>query len=140
MRRVRSDLLFKNFLLYPIVALFAFGCASQRPAAPARPEAGSSNEYLVYVLKMKQTFLSHWSISPNFVAPDGTLNAKAKVLINRDGKVMSAKIIDTSGYPQFDESVQQALDQVKFVQPFGPGAMDEQRAFVINFELKPKSP
>jgi len=35
-----------------------------------------------------------------------------------------------------DKSVQEMLDKISFVQPFENGAKDEQRTFIINFQVK----
>ncbi|MDD5139331.1 MAG: TonB family protein [Verrucomicrobiales bacterium] len=129
----------KKFCLFPIIALFAFGCAAQKPAAATRTETNSTNEYLVYALNTKKAYLEVWDVGTNVVLSAGPVRVKAKVLIDKDGKVESAKIVEFSGNQPVDESVQKTLDQVKSVQPFETGATDEQRTFVINFELKPKS-
>ena len=130
----------KKFCLVATLALTAFGCAAPKPAAPAAPETQTqpADEYLVYTLATKRAFLAQWHVGPDFAAPAGGIHARAKVLIDKDGTVESAAIVEPSGDPQFDASVQQALDQVKSVQPFGAGVSDEQRAFVIDFQLKPR--
>jgi len=57
----------------------------------------------------------------------------ASVVIAKDGRVVSAKIVRLSEDEQMNKSVQAVLDQIKFVQPFESGAEDERRTFTINF-------
>ena len=132
------NLTFKIFRLVPMIALFAFGCASPKPAATIQPEPKATDDYLFYLLNTKKTYSEIWTLGTNSVVTTDPLLVKTKVTIAKDGKVESAEIVKSSGNPGFDQSVQQTLDQVKSVQPFGADAKDEQRTFVIDFELKPK--
>jgi len=124
--------------LLPMIALFAFGCASQQPAATSQPAPKATDNYLLYTLDTKRAYSETWTLGTNSVVTAEPLRVKTKVTIARDGKVESAEIVKSSGNPGFDQSVQQTLDRVKSVQPFGADARDEQRTFVIDFELKPK--
>lgn len=67
---------------------------------------------------------------------DTEATTKAAVTILRDGTVKSAKITLPSGNAALDQSVQRALDRVKKVPAFPPGAKDKERTFNINFNLK----
>ena len=66
---------------------------------------------------------------------DPKIAAKAKVTIASDGKVSSARIVQSSGNTQLDESVQRTLDRVQFIEPFEPGAKESQRSYTINFRV-----
>ena len=59
-------------------------------------------------------------------------------MIARDGKVASSRILQSSGSPAVDRSIQTTLDRVTFVAPFPAGAKDSQRTFTISFSLKAK--
>lgn len=61
-----------------------------------------------------------------------------KITIARDGTVIAARIVERSGNPAMDKSVQRALDKVKFVHPFPESARDSERTFTIEFNLKAK--
>jgi TonB family protein len=63
---------------------------------------------------------------------------RVEIVVNRDGRVISSRIIKGSGDAQLDKSVRQALDRVTKLPAFPPGATDAQRTFRINFELKSK--
>ncbi len=133
-------LTFKIFCLLPVMALFAFGCASQKPAATTQSAPESSDDYLVYTLNTKKTYMQNWDPGTNVVITTEPIQVKTKVSVARDGKVESAVIVKSSGNPAFDQSVQETLDRVKTVQPFAADAKDERRTFVIDFQLKPNSP
>ena len=121
-----------------MIALFAFGCASQPPTATIQSAPKATDNYLLYTLDTKRAYSKLWTLGTNSVVTTEPLQVKTKVTIARDGTVESAEIVKSSGNPGFDRSVQQTLDRVKSVQPFGADARDEQRTFVIDFELKPK--
>jgi TonB family protein len=129
-----------KFSLLPMIALLAFGCATPKPAAPAATEANPTDDYLTCTLNTKQTYLANWNVGTNVVIITEPVRVKTKVSVAKDGTVESAEIIKASGNPGFDQSVQQTLERVKSVPPFGAGATDERRTFVIDFVLKPKAP
>ena len=62
---------------------------------------------------------------------------KTTVVVARNGKVISAKIIRRSRNPPVDRSVQQVLEAVTALPPFPEGSTDQTRTFDIDFELKP---
>lgn len=63
---------------------------------------------------------------------------KATVTIARDGTVISARITEPSGDPVMDESVQRALERVKFVAPLPAETAQPQRTLTIIFDLSAK--
>jgi TonB family protein len=140
MKRNWLDSIVKMSCLLPMIALLAFGCASQKPAATIQPAPNATDDYLAYVLATKKTYLGNWVVGPNVAVPTGTVIVKAKVTIARDGTVESAQILQPSDNQPINESVRQTLDRVKTVQPFAADARDERRTFVIDFQLKPKAP
>ncbi len=78
----------------------------------------------------------------NWIAPlevdDDVSIAKARVVIARNGNVISSEIIRGSGNAILDKSVRRALDSVRFIAPFPSGSSDSQRTYIINFNLKSK--
>jgi len=71
------------------------------------------------------------------VGIDQVVVVKTAVMVARNGKVMSARIVQRSGNPAVDKSVDQVLDSVTTLPPFPEGSKDETRTFNIDFELKP---
>jgi len=60
----------------------------------------------------------------------------ASVTIARDGRVISARIVGSSGDVWMDKSVREALDRVRVVAPFENGVKEDHRTFIINFDSK----
>ena len=103
-------------------------------AMPFGPGGESYANYGLFVLSL---FDSAWR-APEEVSDDSA-TVKAKVVIARDGRVISATIVGRSGVSAVDKSVQAALDRVNSIgKPFPDGAKEEQRIFYINFNLKAK--
>jgi colicin import membrane protein len=61
------------------------------------------------------------------------LSADAKVVVARDGSVISAELIRSSGDQTLDKSVERALRAVTRLPPFPASTQDQQRTFVIRF-------
>ena len=92
--------------------------------------------YADYTQFVKSVYEDAWTVTDDLLDEDST--AKVSVTIAKSGHVITAHIERTSGNPALDKSVKRALDKVKFVAPFPQGAIDEQRTFIINFNLKSK--
>lgn len=92
--------------------------------------------YANYAQVVKSVYTQAWN-APDDVADDEA-TTKVKVVIARDGTVVSANIIGRSGSAPVDRSVQETLRRVQFVAPFPEGATDAERSFTINFNLKAK--
>ena len=76
----------------------------------------------------------------NWIKPaqiEETEVVKTTVVIARNGRVVSFKIIRRSGNSPVDRSVEQVLEAVTELPPFPEGSTDETRTFDIDFELKP---
>jgi len=85
-----------------------------------------------YAQVLSRIYLRGWR------PPDRATNIgkipEASVVIARDGRVMSAKLIKPSGDEELDSSVQQALKRVTAVFPFPKSLKGESRAFTIRFD------
>ena len=89
-----------------------------------------------YAQFVKSVYEDAWTVTDDLT--DESATAKVSVTIARSGRVISARVERHSGDSDLDKSVQRALDKVSFVRPFPAGATDEQRTFLINFNLKAK--
>lgn len=58
---------------------------------------------------------------------------KVKIVVTRDGTVVSSSIISRSGDPAWDDAVQRTLDKVTFIAPFPDGATDNERSYNLSF-------
>jgi protein TonB len=63
---------------------------------------------------------------------------RVRIVISKDGRVISAQVIGRSGDVGLDKSVREALDRVRLFPPFPEGAKDSERTFNIEFSLKAK--
>ena len=111
--------------LFLIAASLPFGCESLF----SQPATNSP-----YGQVVTRIYLSAW------VLPDGATNSSnipvASVVIAKDGRVISAKLVKSSRNQELDESVQQALKRVTTVLPFENSAKDERRIFTIRFDRR----
>ncbi len=103
---------------------------------PGGPGSGGAS-YASYSLFVKSVY--QWAWRPPAELTDDSATATARVVIARDGTVLSARIETPSGVPALDRSVRAALDRVTTIgRPFPEGAKDDQRTFLIDFNLKAK--
>lgn len=77
-----------------------------------------------------------------WIAPDDAANdsavTKVSITIARDGTVTSSHVVRGSGEPSVDGSVRRTLQSVTFIMPFPEGSKDQERTYIINFNLKAK--
>ncbi len=89
-----------------------------------------------YAQFVREVYDNAWVIAEDI--NDETATARVQVIIARNGNVVSARILRASGNAALDRSVQRALNIVKFVAPFPQGSKDQERTFIINFNIKSK--
>ena len=68
-------------------------------------------------------YLNAWNL-PNDLEANAP-SVEARVIVAKDGSVVSARITKSSGIPSLDRSVQDALDRVKFIAPLPEGSAAE---------------
>jgi len=96
----------------------------------------SSQSFANYGQIVKSIYYNNWITPDN--ATDENASPKVRVVIGRDGSVISAQIIEPSGDSAVDDSVKRLLDRVTFIQAFPDGATESQRSFTLRFNLKAK--
>ncbi len=106
------------------------------PGTTIEPLGPGGEAYANYAQVVKTYYDRAW-IDPEEVSEDAA-TVKVKVIIARDGSVVSDSIIKRSGNPSLDKSVENALKRVQQLPPFPEGAREAQRVFIINFNLKAK--
>jgi protein TonB len=94
----------------------------------------SSAAYADYASIVKSVYTQAWT--PPDDAANDSANAKARITIANDGRVISATMITPSGDASVDRTVQNTLDRVQQIEPFPDGATDTERSYIINFNLK----
>jgi TonB family protein len=97
---------------------------------------GQDDEYAKFV---REIYTSHWDLSGADANDAGALT-KVAVTIASSGKVLSSRILRSSGNTQVDETVQRALNSVDFIRPFEDRAKEAQRTYTINFNCNAQQP
>ena len=92
--------------------------------------------YANYSFLVQTIYDAAWQVLPDLASQDFIV--PVEVVIGRDGRIISQRIITRSSNTSMDRSVQRALDKVKAtgLAPFPEGARDTERSFRINFNLK----
>lgn len=96
----------------------------------------SSVSYANYATAVRSIYDHAWT-SPDGVAND-VADVEVKVVVARDGNVVSARITTPSGDAAMDASVRQAIESVSTLPPFPDGASEDTKTFYISFNLKSK--
>jgi len=102
-------------------------------AVPYGP-GGGGETYAGYGLYVRRVYKDAWR--PPVEVPDRPVVVTAKVVIARDGRVVSAEIAQRSNIPALDKSVENVLNRVTSIKrPFPEGSPDERKTFLIDFDL-----
>jgi protein TonB len=83
---------------------------------------------------LKAIYDSKWILNADMYNDETA--ATVKVTVRRDGNVLSATIIKSSGNAAFDRSVRAALNAVSRALPFPPEMKDSEQEFTWKFERK----
>ena len=95
--------------------------------------------YANYGLFVRSIYDAAWRPPSEIASPTAT--ATARVVIARDGHIVSADLVTKSGLAPLDKSVTAALVRVTTIgRPFPEGATEETRTFFIDFNLEAKKP
>ncbi|MEW6159377.1 MAG: energy transducer TonB, partial [Verrucomicrobiota bacterium] len=99
---------------------------------------GGGEAFASYRQVVERIYDEAW-IRPSETTDDNS-NVKVRIVVARDGRIISDDILQRSGNVSLDKSVQQALDRVRRrgLPPFPEGSKDAQRSFTINFNLLPR--
>jgi len=96
----------------------------------------STVAYANYSSVVLSIYTENWRVPDSTTSDDAIV--KASVTIARDGHVIEAHIVDRCGDSSVDNSVQKTLDRVREIRPFPDDATDQERTYIINFNLKAK--
>ena len=100
------------------------------------PGNSSGEAYANYRDVIATIYYEAWTPPGN--ADNDEANTKVSVTIANDGTVISARIVTPSGDTHVDASIQRTLERVTFIAPFPKGAVEKERTYTINFNLKAK--
>ena len=74
------------------------------------------------------------TIHPGAISGDPIV--KVRLVIARNGRVISARVTSQAGLASWDRAVQKALDRVKFIKPFPESMKGSQQTFNLNFNSR----
>ena len=74
------------------------------------------------------------TIHPGAISGDPIV--KVRLVIARNGRVISARVTSQAGLASWDRAVQKALDRVKFIKPFPESMKGAQQTFNLNFNSR----
>jgi len=97
------------------------------------PGEGGGEAFVGYDTLVYNVYYHAWN------APQGssdTRSADARIVVARDGTIISHELTRRSGNPAIDTSVERVLDQIKTLPPFPEASQDAQRTFIISFSLE----
>jgi TonB family protein len=100
------------------------------------PGNGGGAAYASYRDAIATRYYEAWD--PPGDADNEEANTKVSVTIANDGTVISARIVTPSGDARVDTSIQRTLERVTFIAPFPKSAVEKERTYIINFNLKAK--
>jgi TonB family protein len=100
------------------------------------PGTSSGASYASYRDVIATIYYEAWTPPGN--ADNDEANTKVSVTIANDGTVISASIVTPSGDTHVDASIQRTLERVTFIAPFPKDAVEKERTYTINFNLKAK--
>lgn len=92
---------------------------------------GGGVPYANWLQAVNSTYQRAWDVPSSL--DENTPAVAASITIGRDGSVISARIIRSSGNSAADQSVQVTLERVRRVPPLPDEAQEDQRTVTINF-------
>jgi TonB family protein len=98
--------------------------------------SGGGEVFASYRDFVRSAYYRAWIQPDNGVA--GSAAPEAKIVVARDGTIISAEIVTPSGERLLDKSVERALQSVPRLPSFPPASHDDQRTFRIQFSLELK--
>ena len=96
---------------------------------------GGASEIATYHAQVKSEYTSRWLQPKVNNSVFQKLRVKTEIVIAQDGRVISARIIQSSGHAQLDQSVAQALDSVQRLPPLPASLQASSYAVTLNFDL-----
>lgn len=86
---------------------------------------------------LKALYDSKWILNADAYSEE--TSASVRVVVRRDGTIISSSITKSSGNASFDRTVSSALNGVSRALPFPPDMKDMERAFTWKFERKTRA-
>ena len=106
-----------------ILALSLFVCACKTPSPQAQ-----------WATSVQKSFKNTWQVESAGLSLHQTFVVESRVVVARDGEVVSAAITKPSRHQQVDALVARVLESVKNVPPIPAGVTNAQKTFIIVFK------
>jgi TonB family protein len=100
------------------------------------PGAGGGPAFAGYETAIFNAYFHAWTAPDDVAGHEADVDAK--IVVARDGTILSSQIVSPSGHRQLDRSVEEALRLVTKLPPFPESARDAERTFLIRFNLEAK--
>tara|TARA_R110002096_G_scaffold135954_3_gene288231 strand:+ start:3616 stop:4584 length:969 start_codon:yes stop_codon:yes gene_type:complete len=98
--------------------------------------AGNSGQSLNdYHFIVQSAFRSNWAQPRSIMTAGKKYRVKARVAIARDGRILSAQIVQSSDHPQMNETVATALSAVRNVPALPSSVQSDPYEIYLNFDL-----
>jgi TonB family protein len=114
----------------------AVGSDDSKVTVTSLPGAGGGEAFINYGTAVFNLYDHAWK-KPEDAALKQAV-AVVKIVVARNGDIISADFVNKSGDGSVDRSVQRALDAVKHLPSFPPNAEDTERTFILRFNLETK--
>jgi TonB family protein len=101
-----------------------------------RGPGGGGVPYAGFNPALVSAYMRAWLVPADLA--NSSAKVVAKITLNRNGDVISARIERSSGNADLDESVRRALDKVSYVAPFPESMKDTQKTFWLEFDPRAK--
>jgi TonB family protein len=84
---------------------------------------------------IRERFHSLWEQPKSVVRSNQDFVTILKIKIRKDGTIVSREIVNSSGNPRMDETVQAAADKVVRIEPLPAGILSDPYEVKIQFKL-----
>jgi len=88
-----------------------------------------------YHTRVYEAFHEEWLQPGAIITAGKTYRVKTEIIIARDGKILEANIIQSSGHADLDQSVQLALRRVVKIEPLPDFVQGNSYRVILNFDL-----
>lgn len=113
----------------------AGGTGNRNPQPNPAPPASRFGDIGAYKSHIGQVFYANWS-QPRTIQTGGQkLRTVVQLKISRSGQILDARITQSSGHPEMDESVRQALLKVRKVDPIPEFYQNNTFSVPLNFDI-----
>jgi protein TonB len=84
---------------------------------------------------VKDSYFSQWQQPRGLTLSGAKYRVRTEIVIDRAGRISSARIVTTSGNAEMDQSVREAVGRVNKVAPLPKGIDGETYALILNFDI-----